>query len=66
MNTCELVTDRRNKRQNREFRSDVAGRITSPVDLRMSKTKTAFAKVACNRRHVALPPAPMIYVRLID
>ena len=66
VNARKFVANCRNKRQNRKFRSDVAGRIASPVDLRISKAKSSFAKVSCNRRDVALPPTPVIDVRLID
>ena len=66
VNAGEFVTNRGNKRQNWKFRSNVTGRIAGPIDLRIRKMKTSFGKVACNRRDVALPPAPRIDERLLD
>src|SRR6266480_1397063 len=66
MNTDKFVTNRGNKRQNWKFRSNVAGRIAGPIDLRISKTKTSVVKVTRNRGDVALPPAPVVDVGLIN
>src|SRR5947208_2770763 len=66
VDTSEFVTNRRKKRQNRKFRSNIACCITSPIDLRIRKMKTVFKEVSGNCGDVALPPAPVIDVRLID
>jgi hypothetical protein len=66
MNTGEFVTDRRDKGQNGKLCSHVPARVARPIDLRISETKTVFEKVARNRRDVALPPAPVIGIRLVN
>jgi hypothetical protein len=66
VNTSKFVTDRRNKWQNGKFRSNVAARIAGPIDLRIRKMKTSFAKIPCNCCDIALAPAPVVDVRLID
>src|ERR1700730_3485493 len=66
VNTSKFVTNRRHKRQTRKFCSNVPGCIASPIDLRISKAKPSFTKVSCNRRDIALSPAPVIDVGLID
>src|SRR5437763_105389 len=66
MNTRKFVTNRGNKRQNGKFRTNITGRIASPIDLRIRETKTSFGKVACNGRDVALPPAPVINKGLVN
>src|SRR5437867_4026897 len=66
LDASKFVTNSRKKRQYGKFRSHVAGRIASPINLRISKTKTVLEEISRNRRHVALPPAPVINVGLID
>src|SRR3989442_14096781 len=66
VDASKFVTNSRKKRQNGKFGSHVAGRIASPINLRISKTKTVFEEISGNRCHVALPPAPVINVGLID
>jgi hypothetical protein len=60
------VAERRNERQNWEFRSNVTRRVACPINLWISKTKSLLQKIARNRGNVALAPAPVINVRLID
>jgi hypothetical protein len=64
MDASKFVTDRCKKRQNRKFGSNVASGIAGPIDLRISKLKYVFQKILCDRRNVALPPTPMIDIRL--
>src|ERR1700736_1352936 len=66
MNAQKFVTDGGGKRQNRKFRSDVAGLVAGPINLRMCEMETVRIKISCDRRHVALPPTPVVDVRLVD
>src|SRR6266487_1146788 len=66
MDAEKSVTDRGQKRQNREFRSDITRRVANPVDLRMGEMKTVLIKVSCDGGDVALTPAPIVDVRLVD
>src|SRR5437660_1625757 len=65
LDTSQFVGNRCNERQNWKFRSDITGRVARPIDLRITKMQTTLAKVAGNRRDIALSPAPAINVRLI-
>src|SRR5258708_34085579 len=66
MNAEKFVTDSGKKRQNRKFRSDVAGLVAGPINLRMCEMETVRVKISRNRRHVALPPAPIVDIRLVN
>src|SRR5260370_13324168 len=66
MNAEKFVTDRGSKRQNRKFRSDVGGLVAGPINLRMCEMETVRVKISRNRRHVALPPAPIVDIRLVN
>ncbi len=66
MNAGKFVTNGGEKRQNRKFRSDITGRITCPINLRISEMKTVFIIISRDGRDVALPPAPIVDIRLID
>ena len=66
MNAGKFVTNGGEKRQNRKFRSDITGRIARPINLRISEMKTVFIIISRDGRDVALPPAPIVDIRLID
>ena len=66
MNAGNFVTNGGKKRQNRKFRSDITGRIACPINLRISKMKTVFIMISRDGRDVALPPAPIVDIRLIN
>ena len=66
MNAGKFVTNGGEKRQDRKFRSNITGRIAYPINLRISEMKTVFIIISGDGRDVALPPAPIVDVRLID
>ena len=66
MHTRKLVANRRDEGQNWKFCSDITGRVACPIDLRIAETKSVLQKIPRDRRDVALPPAPVIDVRLIN
>src|SRR5438552_5510609 len=66
VHTRKLVADRRDEGQNWKFRSDITGRVACPINLRIAEAKSVLQKIPRDRRHVALPPAPVIDVRLIN
>src|SRR4029077_9114024 len=66
MNAEKLVTDSGGKWQNRKFRSDVTRLVAGPINLRMCEMETIRVKISRNRRYVALPPTPVVDVRLVD
>ena len=66
MNAEKFVTDSGSKWQNRKFRSNVAGLVAGPINLRMCEMETVRVKISRNRRHVTLPPTPVVDVGLVD
>src|SRR5207244_6524874 len=66
VDTDKLVTDRGQKRQNGKFRADITRLIPCPIDLWIDKMKTVFRIIPGDGRNVALPPAPVIAVGLVD
>jgi hypothetical protein len=66
VHTGKLVANRRDEGQNWKFRSDVTGGVASPINSRIPETKSALQKIPRDRRDIALPPAPVIDVRLIN
>ena len=66
MNAGKFVTNGGQKRQDRKFRSDITGRIARPINLRISEMKTVFIIISRDGRDVALSPAPIVNIWLID
>ena len=66
MHTRKFVANRRDEGQNWKFCSDITGRVACPIDLRIAETKSVLQKIPRDRGNVALPPAPVIDVRLIN
>src|SRR5262249_712136 len=66
VHTGKLVANRRDEGQNWKFRSDITGRVACPINLRIAKTKSVLQKTARDCRNVALSPAPVIDIRLIN
>ena len=66
MHARKVVANRRDEGQNWKFRSDITGGVACPIDLRIAEVKSVLQKIPRDRRDVALPPAPVIDVRLIN
>src|SRR5207302_1526152 len=66
VDTGNFVAEGGNERQNWKFCSDVTGRVACPINLGISEMKSVLQKIPRDCRNVALPPAPMIHVRLIN
>src|SRR4029077_888191 len=66
VHTRKPVANRRDEGQNWKFRSDITGRVACPINLRIAEAKSVLQKIARDRRDVALPPAPVIDVRLVN
>jgi hypothetical protein len=66
MHTGKIVINCGNERQNWTLGSNVTGRVARPINLRIAEAKSVLQKTARDRRNVALPPAPVIDIRLIN
>ena len=60
------VANRGDEGQNWKFRADITGGVSCPINLGIAEPKSVSQKIPRDRRDVALPPAPVIDVRLIN
>ena len=66
MNAGKSVADSGDKGQSRELGPYITRRIAGPIDLWIGKMKAVLLKILRDGRDVALPPAPVVNIWLIN
>src|ERR1044072_9396573 len=66
MNAQYLVTNCGDEGQDGKLRADITAAVARPIALGAREMETRLRIVPCDRRDVALPPAPLVVERLVD